>query len=87
MLSLLKKTEDALASVMLIAHSPGTETLALTLSRKDGTATEEILRERIELKFPTGALACLRFAAEHWRSIEPGTGKLTDFIRPRDLSD
>jgi phosphohistidine phosphatase len=36
-------------------------------------------------KFPTCALAVLEFETAHWRSVEPGTGTLADFVRPKDL--
>jgi phosphohistidine phosphatase len=87
MLRLLRETEDGLPSVLIIAHSPGTEHLAVKLSRSGGSPAEAARRAEIEEKFPTAALAVLRLPAGHWHEIAPGTGELADFVKPRDLSD
>lgn len=85
MVGLLRETEDAISSVLVIAHSPGTEQCALALAGRGGSREEEQLRAQIEEKFPTAALAVLRLALKHWRALAPATGQLADFIRPRDL--
>ena len=36
-------------------------------------------------KYPTGALAMLEFDVGRWCYIGPGAGRLTAFVRPRDL--
>jgi phosphohistidine phosphatase len=60
------------ASVMLIAHNPGIQDLAIGLAR-DAPELEE--------KFPTGALATISFeTTPAWHA-----GELVDFVRPRDL--
>ena len=84
-LALLKNVEDEFSEVLTIAHSPGTEQCALSLARSGGGRDEEALRSRIEEKFPTAALAVLRLPAKHWRDVEPGSGELVAFVRPRDL--
>jgi phosphohistidine phosphatase len=59
-------------SVMLIGHNPGIQDLAIGLAR-DARELEE--------KFPTGALAMIKFdKTPDWQ-----TGELANFIRPRDL--
>jgi len=85
MLSLLRETDDAVPSVLIIAHSPGTEELALGLARSEGSHDEDRLRDLISTKFPTAALAVLRFPVETWRLVKPDTGELLAFVRPRDL--
>jgi phosphohistidine phosphatase len=84
-LSIIKQADDKAESLLVVAHSPGTEGCALLLARPKATGEEAALRARIEEKFPTGALAVLELPASHWRDVAPGTGTLTDFARPRDL--
>lgn len=67
--------------LLVIGHNPGLEDLSAILAsdRSDAPALAA-LRE----KFPTGALA--RFAVEaEWRNLAGGGGRLTDFVRPKDL--
>ena len=78
LLERLRRVPDEIASVMLIAHNPGTEQLALDLAR------DSPLRSAVEEKFPTGALATLVFNTR-WSELQPGRAELTDFVRPRDL--
>jgi phosphohistidine phosphatase len=86
--ALLKRLQalgDAVPSVLLIGHNPGLEELVLQLARKDGEDGERAARLAIEEKYPTGALAVLRFAARRWSSLAQGKGKLVALVRPRDL--
>ena len=85
MLEILQESDDALSSALIIAHSPGTEELALGLARSGGSQEEDLLRDRISTKFPTAALAVLRFSGESWQDVTFGSGELRAFIRPRDL--
>jgi phosphohistidine phosphatase len=84
-LSIIKQADDKAESLLVVAHSPGTEGCALLLARAVGAREERALRASIEEKFPTAALAALELPASHWRDVAPGTGTLTDFARPRDL--
>jgi phosphohistidine phosphatase len=69
------------SSVLVIAHNPGLQGLATTLAGSG----DENLRERLSEKFPTGALATLRFGVETWAEVEPGSGELVDYVVPREL--
>ncbi|HYI49670.1 MAG TPA: histidine phosphatase family protein [Allosphingosinicella sp.] len=79
LLDLVRATDDAEARLLIVGHNPGMEQLALLLAR-EGT-----LRDAIAAKYPTGALAEIRFEAQSWRDINAGAGCLEHFIRPRDL--
>ena len=48
-------------------------------------AREGPLRERVERKFPTGALASLAFRRIGWNDLEGGLGELVDLIVPRSV--
>jgi phosphohistidine phosphatase len=79
LLDRLRRVEDAVGSVLLIGHNPGTQMLALDLARSTAGSRE------LEAKFPTAALATLEFPGRSWRELAPGTAELTAFVRPRDL--
>jgi len=78
---LLRALDDADRGVLLIGHDPSISQLACGLTRPDGSAA----RQKMERKFPTAALAEVHFDAERWRDIEPESGILRRFVRPRDL--
>jgi phosphohistidine phosphatase len=80
LLEIVHGASDACASLLIVGHNPGMERLALTLSR--GGA----LHDQVAEKYPTGALAEISFAVEHWRDVRESAGTLERFLRPRDLS-
>jgi phosphohistidine phosphatase len=75
----LRSIPDGVHSVLLIAHNPGVHDLALEL------AAPSPKRAAMEAKFPTGALAALRFDGS-WSELGGAELALTDFVRPRDLA-
>ena len=79
LLALVHDTVDTHRRLLVVGHQPGLAELALLLTR-DGA-----LRDEVAAKYPTGALAELRFEAERWRDVAAGGGTLTRFVRPRDL--
>jgi phosphohistidine phosphatase len=78
----LRAQSDDIASVLMIGHNPGMETLAEELA---GSASLAEPRAAMTLKYPTAALAVFELPIDHWKQVKPGCGKLTLFIRPRDL--
>ena len=70
------------ATIMVVGHNPGLEELAELLV---GTG-EETLRDIMEEKFPTCALAVVTFDADAWADIAPGTGTLARFLTPARLT-
>lgn len=73
------------SALMVVGHNPGMEDCAGQLAREPVRRKERARHEALEEKFPTCALAILDFDVNRWRDIEPGAGKLTDFVRPKDL--
>lgn len=69
-------------SLLVIGHNPGLGDLALRLVGEGPKDLQRDLRE----KFPTAALAVLEFDAEDWSGIGDGTGRLTHYVRPRQLA-
>jgi phosphohistidine phosphatase len=77
----LRRVADEVRVLMLIGHNPGLGSLAASLA---DVGPDKALG-RLQAKFPTGGLAVLTFALEHWADLAAGGGRLEEFIRPRDL--
>jgi phosphohistidine phosphatase len=79
LLEIVRAADDAHGRLLIVGHNPGMEQLAFLLAEAGA------LRDRIAAKYPTGALAELRFEGPGWRDVAAGAGRLERFIRPRDL--
>lgn len=77
----LKRLQPEIGSVLMVGHNPGFEDVA---SRLIGDGRKKAMK-RIRKKYPTGALAVIRFDVDGWDRVEEGTGYLDRFIRPKDL--
>ncbi|HJT43706.1 MAG TPA: histidine phosphatase family protein [Rhizomicrobium sp.] len=75
----------AVSALMVVGHNPGLEASATMLAREPVRRKERARHEALEEKFPTCALAILDFDVGRWRDVMQGTGKLVDFVRPKDL--
>jgi phosphohistidine phosphatase len=82
LLDVVHELPEGASSALLIGHNPGLEDLILMLiPDREGDA----LRDSVEEKFPTAALAVMTFDAAVWRDVKAGGGALVGFTRPRDL--
>lgn len=86
MLSLIRRAPDHAKAMMVVAHNPGTEQIAMTLLHEELRTKERDHVDAMEEKFPTAALAVVDFEAKSWKEVKPHSGRLVDFVRPRDLS-
>ena len=77
----LRAVPDDVRAVLLIGHNEGIGELAGALA---GTGDPAAL-DRLQDKFPTGALATFEIADGPWRELAPGAAELRAFVRPRDL--
>ncbi len=80
LLARLRQVPGGVESVMLIAHQPGIQELALTLAEA-GSGTQ---LERLKEKFPTAALATLDVEGD-WDALGPASARLAAFVKPREL--
>jgi phosphohistidine phosphatase len=78
LLQRLQQLPADVGSVMLIGHNPAMQELASVLAA-EGDRLDELRRG-----FPTAALAEVDLGGS-WRTLAPGTGRLTRFIVPREL--
>jgi phosphohistidine phosphatase len=81
LLDIIRETPADAARLLLIGHNPGLEELVLLLT----VSAEDGLLDRVEEKYPTASVAEMVFEVADWAGVAPGTGRLTRFIRPRDL--
>jgi phosphohistidine phosphatase len=80
LLARVREVEDAVTSTLILGHNFGLQDFALGLPAGGGP-----LVDKIAAKFPTAALAVIRFEATRWRDLVPGTGRLEDVLYPREL--
>lgn len=78
----LRDLPDSANHVLMSGHNPGMEDLILDLVPDDGSSP---LRDEIEIKYPTAALAIMTLAVDHWADVDSRCASLTGFVRPRDL--
>jgi phosphohistidine phosphatase len=81
-LALLRAVDSHVTSVLVVAHNPGLQDLALSLAGDDPEVALQ-LRE----KFPTGALAKVVFHSDEWRDLSPETARVASLTLPRNLPD
>lgn len=86
LLSRLRSTSEKIDSLLIIGHNPGIHAFALQLSGEALDEAAQDARERLKEKYPTAALAMIRFPdAQFWREVGTGKGSLVSFTTPRDL--
>ena len=57
----------------MVGHNPGFEQVAAQLTANGIEA------------FPTAALVEIELSVKHWRDVKGGSGRLTRFLKPKDL--
>jgi phosphohistidine phosphatase len=80
MLAALSGVPEDTAEVLMCAHNPGMEEFA---ARFAGGGEAGALA-RLEIKFPTAALAVFRIGKK-WAKQGLGKGELVAFVTPKDL--
>lgn len=68
-------------TLLVIGHNPGLQDTAKALI---GSGNPELIDD-LDDKFPTAALAVVDFEARRWTDIEPATGRIVAFFRPKEL--
>ena len=81
LLARARKIEEAARHALIVGHDPGMHVLALELS---GAGDPEMLCA-LTAKFPTAALAVIRFKARRWSKLRPAGGELELFTAPKML--
>ena len=81
MLNRVQNAPSQKNSLMLIAHNPGIHDAALRFLGYGSPADIN----RLDFKFPTGALVQFSFRAEVWWDVNFEEGKLERLVFPKDL--
>ena len=71
LLTCIHGLKDKFGAVMVFGHNPGLTDLANLLTG------EQILN------IPTAGVVGIRFSADHWKAVQPGSGKLLFFDFPK----
>lgn len=96
LLSIIRRTAPEVATLMVIGHDPAIPEVALMLAGQVAAADPgggpagqrerpDPLR-RMQVKFPTAAVAVLELTGVTWSQLSPGQARLLEFMIPRDIS-
>ncbi|WP_037571575.1 SixA phosphatase family protein [Phaeacidiphilus oryzae] len=80
LITVVQETPEDVGTVLVIGHNPGVQGLAEVLA---GEAEAEALGRLRQTGFPTAAVAVLEHDGS-WKSVEPGSARLTTFYTPKD---
>lgn len=80
-LGAISRSGNDAGTLLVIGHNPAIQATAMLLIG-DG---EPGLAADLAAKYPTGALAVIDFAQTGWSRLEPRSGFLAAFLKPRDL--
>jgi phosphohistidine phosphatase len=75
------EVDDDTASVLLIGHNDDLHAFAKALAG----AGDGALRQRLDAKFPTAALASFELDIATWHQLAPGRGALVGLMTPKEL--
>ncbi len=81
MLDIVGAAPATAGTVLVVAHFPGVQEVALTLLGAKGSEFADRIRE----KFPTGAVADFHLHIHDWSQVNGARGHLNDYILPRWL--
>lgn len=82
LLDVVQEAPDSARHILLSGHNPGMEDMILMLIPD---TADDPFRGSIEEKYPTAALAEMVFDIDTWADLKPRSGRITRFVRPRDL--
>lgn len=78
----IRQQDKHFKTIMVIGHNPALQDLALSLIQTGAESD----RQQLAAKFPTAALAVIRFNTSRWQEIGP-TGHLERLVLPRLLDN
>jgi phosphohistidine phosphatase len=79
LLERIRAVPEEVTSLMLIGHNPGLQDLALALALPGPQLA------RLEVKFPTAALATLSLPKASWRELSVADAVLAAYVVPKEL--
>lgn len=82
LMRLLREHGGDAQSMLLVAHNPGLQELAMDLVAPED---ENGLFSEVMTKYPTASFAVFELDIDNWEHCDRGCGRLVHFARPRDL--
>ena len=82
LMDVLRELGTEYDNVLMVGHNPGLEDLILDIIPD---VKGDALRDAVYEKYPTAAVAEMEIDISDWADIDRNSGKLTRYIRPRDL--
>ena len=82
LLEQIRRAPETAERLLVIGHNPGLESFASRLASEDSKARA---LDRLEAKYPTGALAVFDCPVRSWLALDWQSCSLVAFIQPRDL--
>jgi len=73
--------QSSVSPLMIVGHNPGVHELGVSFLADKSTGEAN----RFLHKFPTAAFAVFDFDINSWSELNPGTGRLLRYVRPKEL--
>jgi phosphohistidine phosphatase len=83
LMAAIKSAPKEANRLLVIAHNPGMQALAMQLSAFEGSNRKG--QRRIEEKYPTAALSSYTLDIDAWTEASPEIAKLEWFVTPKEL--
>ena len=77
---IMQAADDSVGRMLLVGHNPGLQEFAGAI-----TAGDDPLHSQVAGHFPTAALLIIELPARSWRDVEPGSGRISNYLKPREL--
>jgi phosphohistidine phosphatase len=81
LLDIIRETDEEAQSVLIVGHNPAFARLAIYLTRAD-----DPLYLTVAGHYPTGGFFLAELPISTWEAVEPGTGRVLQFLKPRELA-
>ena len=81
LLRFIRDLDDGNETVLIVAHNPGLEMLAVDLANDESAAFAAQMADH----FPTGALAVFAFDVANWSDVKSGCGSVLFYGKPREM--
>jgi phosphohistidine phosphatase len=79
--SIVAAAPAAAHTLLLVAHNPGLQNVALMLI----ASGNDEARDRLRKNLPTSGLVIVDFAIDDWSNLQPRSGRLDRFVSPKLL--
>jgi phosphohistidine phosphatase len=84
LLDLARQTSVDVHNLLIVGHDPAIRGLTLELVSKPPSGAETEAFARVQVKYPTAAIAVLSFSG-NWPKLGPGQARLARFVVPDDF--